>query len=248
MKKIVILFVLANHFAGAQSINPGYAADTGLHTLPVLHTPKWHERTAFRTVLAPALLVGYGIATIGKQQAPISSQDVQHWRQRNYSTFSTDMDDYMPSASLVLMFGLDAAGVESRHHWMNQAIIFGLANAMNGFSTKRLKHMTGVARPDGRDKLSFPSGHTSSAFVAAEMLHQEFRDKSVWISVAGYSLASTVGALRIMNNRHWMSDVFAGAGVGILSVRLTYLAYPVIQKFLCERVLHKAPRKRTLVP
>ena len=62
----------------------------------------------------------------------------------------------------------------------------------------------------------------------AEVLHQEFKDKTIWISVAGYSVATAVGVMRILNNRHWLSDVVGGAGFGILSAKLTYLLYPKI--------------------
>ena len=182
------------------------------------------------------MLIGYGIATMGDHEYPLSSGEIQEWRQSKFPTFKTDIDNYMPSASLVLMFGLDAAGVKSKNNWVNQAIIFGLSNALNGLATKKVKYITGIERPDHQDKLSFPSAHTSSAFVAAEMLHQEFKDQSIWISIAGYSLAGAVGALRVMNNRHWMSDVVAGAGFGILSVRLTYLVYPYFQRKVLERV------------
>src|SRR6185503_15547473 len=126
-------------------------------------------------------------------------------------------------------------GVKSRNTWYNQATMFFLANALNGLLTKRIKHNTHVMRPDASDKLSFPSAHTSSAFVAAEMLHQEFKEQSPWISIAGYTMASAVGALRIMNNKHWLSDVAAGAGVGILSVRLTYLIYPMVFRKVTKR-------------
>ncbi len=52
---------------------------------------------------------------------------------------------------------------------------------------------------------------------------------SPWYGVAGYSIAGATGALRMMNNKHWFSDVLAGAGVGILSTKLTYFVYPFIK-------------------
>ena len=70
----------------------------------------------------------------------------------------------------------------------------------------------------------------STAFANAEIIHQEFKDRSAWYSVAGYSLAVSTGAMRMLNNRHWLSDVVAGAGVGILSTRLAYVIYPWLHK------------------
>jgi membrane-associated phospholipid phosphatase len=49
---------------------------------------------------------------------------------------------------------------------------------------------------------------------------------------SGYIIAATTGYLRIRNNKHWLSDVVAGAGTGILSTRLVYHFYPKISKIL----------------
>jgi membrane-associated phospholipid phosphatase len=64
--------------------------------------------------------------------------------------------------------------------------------------------------------------------MAAEFLHQEYGDKSLWISTADYGMATLVGVSRVYRNRHWVSDVVAGAGVGILSTKIIYWLYPSI--------------------
>jgi len=61
-------------------------------------------------------------------------------------------------------------------------------------------------------------------------MRQELGDQSPWYGYISYSMATATGALRMMNNQHWLSDVLAGAGVGILSTKFTYLAYPWIKK------------------
>ena len=88
-----------------------------------------------------------------------------------------------------------------------------------------IKVSTHHLRPDGSDYRSFPSGHTAQAFLAASIVHTELRDKSQWYGVGAYALATTVGAFRMLNNKHWEADVFAGAGVGILSAHLAYLSH-----------------------
>jgi membrane-associated phospholipid phosphatase len=88
-----------------------------------------------------------------------------------------------------------------------------------------LKSISGVTRPDGSDNQSFPSGHTAQAFLAASIVHAEFRDKSQWYGVGAYGIATSVAALRMLNNKHWQSDVVAGAGFGILSAHLAYLSH-----------------------
>ena len=92
--------------------------------------------------------------------------------------------------------------------------------------TCSLKKITAVPRPDDpMTKTSFPSGHTAQAFATATFLSKEYGHKSIWYSIAAYSMATTVGALRVMNNRHWVSDVLVGAGIGIFSTNLAYLTH-----------------------
>ena len=89
-----------------------------------------------------------------------------------------------------------------------------------------LKKWSHVQRPNLSDAyISFPSGHTAEVFLAAEFLRKEDGQEHPWIAVGGYAVATTVGALRILKNRHWVSDVLMGAGTGMLSVNLVYLTH-----------------------
>ena len=92
-----------------------------------------------------------------------------------------------------------------------------------GFSVlEGLKYGVAKERPDTHGRTSFPSGHTYFAFSGAELLRREYGRDYPWVAVAGYAVASFVGAMRVYNNRHWISDVAAGAGIGILSVSTVY--------------------------
>lgn len=62
------------------------------------------------------------------------------------------------------------------------------------------------------------------AFTGAELLRREYGKEYPWVAVAGYAVAVLVGAMRVYNNRHWVGDVLAGAGIGIASVTLVYWA------------------------
>jgi len=67
---------------------------------------------------------------------------------------------------------------------------------------------------------SFLSGHTSYAFMGATFLATTFSKEypdSEWkipLIVSGYSIAATVGALRIASGNHFVTDVLAGAVMG----------------------------------
>ena len=100
-----------------------------------------------------------------------------------------------------------------------------MAGAVNG-----IKYSVGRLRPDGSRYNSFPSGHTATAFMTASMLHKEYGWRSPLFSIGGYTAAAVTGVSRICNNRHWLSDVVAGAAIGIGSVELGYFLADLIFK------------------
>ena len=74
------------------------------------------------------------------------------------------------------------------------------------------------------------SGHTATAFMTASMLVKEYGYKSPWIGIGAYSAATATGLMRMANNKHWLSDVLAGAGIGILSTEMGYYLADLIFK------------------
>ena len=101
-----------------------------------------------------------------------------------------------------------------------------MAGFVNG-----IKYTASEMRPDGSTANSWPSGHTATSFVGATILHKEYGlTRSPWFSVAGYGVATATGVMRILNNRHWISDVLSGAGIGIMSTELGYALGDVIFK------------------
>jgi len=82
-------------------------------------------------------------------------------------------------------------------------------------TTQAIKFASRRMRPDGTS-LSFPSGHTASAFAMATVLQDHFGWKA---GVPAYLAAAWVGASRIQDDRHFVSDVVAGAVVGLTAGR-----------------------------
>jgi membrane-associated phospholipid phosphatase len=76
-----------------------------------------------------------------------------------------------------------------------------------------LKYTVHEARPNG-GTLSFPSGHTSSAFCGAAFLDMRYGHS---YGIPAYAAASLVGWSRIESNNHYPVDVLAGAAIGIIS-------------------------------
>ena len=61
---------------------------------------------------------------------------------------------------------------------------------------------------------SFPSGHVTSAFAAAAVFRQAYGDEHRWVPITFYTLAVANGASRMLQGKHWFSDVVAGAILG----------------------------------
>lgn len=87
------------------------------------------------------------------------------------------------------------------------------ASLVNGLWTTALKKATKRPRPDGSDKLSFPSGHASNAFALATVVERHYGWKA---GLPMYALASTVAISRVQRNKHHLSDVLAGGTLGYL--------------------------------
>ena len=113
------------------------------------------------------------------------------------------------------MVGMKACGYESRSSWGRMLASDAFPAGVMAIAVNSLKYSIGRLRPDGTSYNSFPSGHTATAFMTASMLHMEYGWRSPWFSIGGYAAAAVTGVSRIMNNRHWMTDVVAGAAIGI---------------------------------
>ncbi len=82
-----------------------------------------------------------------------------------------------------------------------------------GATTAVLKWAVGRERPNhARRRLSFPSGHTSAAFGVAEVMRLLYGSR---VSAPFYLAAVITGVSRIRDNKHFPSDVVAGAGLGL---------------------------------
>ena len=83
---------------------------------------------------------------------------------------------------------------------------------------------------------SFPSGHTTVAFAAATVFAMEYRDRPL-VPLISYSAATLIGLSRITENKHWITDVFAGAALGFFTGKLVVNNYHRYAKL-------KAPRQK----
>lgn len=205
----------------APVVSPLPVPADSLAARPVHAQKGWHLA---REVAVPSVLIAYGAASIGSHR-PLgllwSSTKAHDEVRERYPTFHCTVDEYLQYAPIVAVGALDAFGVRAAHSPAGQATrLIASMGLMSGVVTG-LKTVTHVERPSRSSFRSFPSAHAGTAFAAAEFLHQEFRDQPA-IVIGGYTVATAVGVMRMLNNKHWLSDVCAGAGIGILSTKIAY--------------------------
>ncbi|MFC6996297.1 phosphatase PAP2 family protein [Rufibacter roseus] len=181
-----------------------------------------------RAVIPSVALIGLGLSTM-KDNGFYSSYDASRDARRAFPNFNNNLDDYLFFVPIAGLYGFNLFSSQNRHDIRRQTglvLASGLVTTALVYPTKIL---TAQERPNGLPR-AFPSGHTAYAFTIATIVDKEFRDKSVWISVGSYTIATATGVMRVLNNEHWMSDVLAGAGVGILSVNTVYFIHNRLAK------------------
>jgi hypothetical protein len=188
-----------------------------------------NKSALYKQLMAPTILVGFGslgLASDGIRSVNKSVRTVMNGDE------GTTIDDYTRYAPMLSVYALNLAGIQGKHNFRDRTVIMLTSNLIMCGATMGLKKLAAVERPDGSKDNSFPSGHTATAFAGAEFLYQEYKDVNVWYGVAGYIVAAGTGLCRIYNDRHWLTDVAAGAGIGILSTKVAYWIYPWMQRQL----------------
>lgn len=190
---------------------------------PVVESEKHNWKRELSRVTLPFLATGLSIA--------IAQNQVDKVESRSKIRFLGEAEDYAQYVPLGATYLLKACGVEGRSKWGRLLLSNAFSAALMATFVNSIKYTARSTRPDGSTSNSFPSGHTATAFMAATILHKEYgQTRSPWYSIGGYAIASGVGIMRVLNNRHWVADVMGGAGIGIISTELGYLLTDLIFK------------------
>lgn len=136
-------------------------------------------------------------------------------------------DDYIQYLPVISNIGLDFIGAKAKHSFKERLIVTATSYLTMGIMVNTIKRTVDEKRPDSGAQNSFPSGHTATAFMGAELVRMEY---GTGYGIGAYVVAGGVAFLRLYNDRHWLNDVLAGAGIGILSAQIGYWLLPVNRK------------------
>jgi len=181
-------------------------------------------------LIVPGALLIYGGLKPVINGIPKLDDKIMTHMQDYYPNFHTNAADYLmwvPSASV---YAMDAFHVKTQHTFKEHLILdvgSVLVTGGLGFGMRKIsEHISAYNTHDTK----FPSGHAANAFRGAEIVHQELKYSHPVLSYTGYVVATGVGLLRLYNKNHLLSEVVAGAGLGILSTKLTYWIFGKVKE------------------
>jgi hypothetical protein len=218
----IFIVLLSTHFLTAQN---------SVKDTIVIKDTVQNLKFNYKKLIIPSLLIGYGFIGLNSDQLKSFNSEIREEVNEHIDEKLT-IDDFAQYAPAASVYALNACGVKGKNNLKDRSIILTSSYIMMSVAVLSLKNITNVERPDGSSNNSFPSGHTATAFAGAEFLWQEYKDKSIWYGISGYIVAAGTGVFRIVNNRHWLTDVAAGAGIGILSTKAAYWIYPYVNRKL----------------
>lgn len=200
-KLVIIVFLLLVFIGNAQ-------------TKDSISSLKPKEKTTYKQLIAPAALITTGTLLLNTKLNDDLQKNANHFFGEN---FHSNADNVLPFVPIAQIYLGKTFGFQPKNNFKQQTINIAVANVMAVSATEILKRSVKEERPDQSDDLSFPSGHTSVAFTNAALLYYEYKDSNLWYASSGFLFATATGVLRIANNKHYTSDVLAGAGIGLAS-------------------------------
>lgn len=214
-KLFLFIFLFAFLSVSAQK-NENEKTIKNVQLTDILKTKK--KRSLLKKSIVPASLIGLGLIINNSDFEKNLQTDLRNSVGNDYEF---PIDDYILFLPVVQMYAADAFGMKAKNHWFDQTKYLFISNVVATGISELLKSSITKTRPDGGEN-SFPSGHTTIAFTNAAVLQNEFQETSAVFAYSGYAFAATTGVFRMLNNKHYLSDVLVGVGIGIFVTQLVY--------------------------
>lgn len=208
--------------AGCASTTSGWGSQSTI-------TPSWERISEAAKKAATSRQTWVPLVGAGLLQIEDSDQKAQEWIARRTPLFGNEQDAQDISDDLKTLAKVNLLATilfvpnsdDDRFSKLKGLAVSSAAMSVNGGITGLVKNETDRSRPDGSDRKSFPSGHTSSASTAASVSRHVIehmsqltpRQRRLW-QVSSSTIAGLTGWARIEGNRHYPSDVLAGYALG----------------------------------
>ena len=172
------------------------------------------KKLTYKSFIAPTVLLATGAVLLNSEL----NGDIQTKSSKVFgATFRSGADNIFPFVPIAQIYLGKTLGFEPKTNYRNQTVNILVANTATVIVTEIAKRIAKRTRPDLSDNMSFPSGHSAVAFTNATLLYYEYKDSNFWYASSGFLFAGATAAFRLANNKHYASDVLAGAGIGMVS-------------------------------
>jgi membrane-associated phospholipid phosphatase len=163
---------------------------------------------------------------------PVIARDLHTGTSAAALQFDRQLDRFGDATGTIpIIGGLALTGLITKNHALTRtALRVTESVVLADLVVQASKYLVGRSRPyadpnlDGYDfhvygatSPAFPSGHAANAFALATSLSDAAGRK--WVTVGLFALATGTAWARLSEQQHWLSDVVAGAFVGIGSAR-----------------------------
>ncbi len=219
---LALLTLSAAHVRGADTLS----RKTAPRPSSASETFRWPQ------VLVPASLMTVGAFGVSNPWwEETVNLPIRSWagsvRQDRYLPMD-DYIQYLPAAAFLVL----GSRIGREHGFGERVLVLASSWLFLGITVNAVKYTVRDLRPDASSRNAFPSGHTATAFMGAELVRHEY---GPWWGLGAYAVASGTAFLRIYNNRHWFNDVLGGAAIGILSADIGYWLLPLERKWFCRK-------------
>ena len=177
-------------------------------------------------IIVPAALITLGAVAVANPRLCEIKYDVRDAFQRGRGDHrKAKVETWVTLGAQVLNI---AFGPKCKHNLIDRMLVKATSYALLYSTMPIVNACVRERRPDGNGRHSFSSFKTANAFLAAE----QTRIERGWAWGMGmYTVAAGIGVLQMYNDRAYINDVLAGAGMGILSVHAAYWLLPLERKW-----------------
>lgn len=186
-------------------------------------------------IIVPAAMIALGAVAVSNNRLCNIKYDVRDAFQRGRGNHrKANVEVWVTLGAQLLTVAL---GPKCKHDLVDRMFVKATRYALLYSTMPVVRACVRERRPDGSSNHSFPSFKTANAFMAAE----QTRIERGWAwGMGAYTIAAGIGVLQMYNDKAYINDVLAGAGMGILAVHAAYWLLPLERKlFRLDKIKDK---------